>query len=289
MATTTTTTNDQAPIFDLQLESPTSSCSSSPPTSLKPVHCQNEIDSGCGSDEDPALALKINKGLSMGYDYELIKSVIQQQNDGDDMSKFIETIVRTAEINGNSNGNHSPSSKSSSPTMVNQKHDLDSSSTTSDSTTNATTSTTTTTTTTTVPHDVYIIDGADLAYSYGNNTFSWRGIEICIKYLHSHGHKKVFVALPYSLKHHRHDQNFSESKSLRDLERKNMLVYTNRMSKQTNKPGSYTHISEMLKFSQKTKGHLITNVSLKDVILDFTVYKHVLEERVIRYRFQNDK
>lgn len=68
-----------------------------------------------------------------------------------------------------------------------------------------------------------------------------------------------------------------------------MLVYTNRMSKQTNKPSSYTHISEMLKFSQKTKGHLITNVSLKDVILDFTIYKQILEERVIRYRFQNDK
>jgi uncharacterized protein with von Willebrand factor type A (vWA) domain len=68
-----------------------------------------------------------------------------------------------------------------------------------------------------------------------------------------------------------------------------MLVYTNRMSKQTNKPGSYTHISEMLKFSQKTKGYIITNVSLKDVILDFTIYKQILEERVIRYRFQNDK
>jgi uncharacterized protein with von Willebrand factor type A (vWA) domain len=45
----------------------------------------------------------------------------------------------------------------------------------------------------------------------------------------------------------------------------------------------------MLKFSQKTKGHLITNVSLKDVILDFTIYKQILEEKVIRYRFQNDK
>ncbi len=95
--------------------------------------------------------------------------------------------------------------------------------------------------------------------------------------------------MPYSLKNHRHDQNFSESKSLRDLERKNLLVYTDRMSKQTNKPSSYTHISEMLKFSQKTKGHLITNVSLKDVILDFTIYKQILEEKVIRYRFQNDK
>ncbi|CAF3704647.1 unnamed protein product [Adineta steineri] len=275
------TTNEQSSFFDIQIESPSSSCSSSPPTSLKPVHNQHEIDSGCGSDEDPALALKINKGLSMGYDYELIKSVIQQQNDGDDMSKFIETIVRTAEVNGNSNNtstsNHSPSSKSSSPTTFNQKIDMDSSSTHSNSSE-----------TPIVPHDVYIIDGADLAYSYGNNTFSWRGIEICIKYLHSHGHKKVYVALPYSLKHHRHDQNFSESKSLRDLERKNLLVYTNRMSKQTNKPGSYTHISEMLKFSQKSKGHLITNVSLKDVILDFTIYKHILEERVIRYRFQND-
>jgi uncharacterized protein with von Willebrand factor type A (vWA) domain len=45
----------------------------------------------------------------------------------------------------------------------------------------------------------------------------------------------------------------------------------------------------MLKFSHKTKGHLITNVSLKDVILDFTIYKQILEEKVIRYRFQNDK
>jgi uncharacterized protein with von Willebrand factor type A (vWA) domain len=99
----------------------------------------------------------------------------------------------------------------------------------------------------------------------------------------------VFVVLPYSLKHHRHDQNFSESKILRDLERKNLLVYTNRMSKQTNKPSSYIHISEMLRFSQKTKGYLITNVSLKDVILDFTIYKQILEEKVIRYRFQNDK
>jgi hypothetical protein len=154
------TNNDQSSFFDLQIESPSSSCSSSPPTSLKPVISQNEIDSGCGSDEDPALALKINKGLSMGYDYELIKSVIQQQNDGDDMSKFIETIVRTAEVNGNSNitstGNHSPSSKSSSPTTVNQKTDIDSSSTTS---INSETSTTAI-----IPHDVYIIDGADLAY-----------------------------------------------------------------------------------------------------------------------------
>ncbi|CAF4557018.1 unnamed protein product, partial [Rotaria sp. Silwood1] len=276
------TTNDQSPFFDLQIESPSSSCSSSPPTSLKPVNSQHEIDSGCGSDDDPALALKINKGLSMGYDYELIKSVIQQQNDGDDMSKFIETIVRTAEVNSNSNStsinNNSPSSKSCSPTTINQKTDIDSSSINSNCSE----------TSIPIPHDVYIIDGADLAYSFGNNVFSWRGIEICIKYLHSHGHKKVFVALPYSLKHHRHDQSFSESKSLRDLERKNMLVYTNRMSKQTNKPGSYTHISEMLKFSQKTKGHLITNVSLKDVILDFTIYKHIIEEKVIRYRFQNE-
>ena len=125
--------------------------------------------------------------------------------------------------------------------------------------------------------------------SYGNSVFSWHGIEICIKYLHSHGHKKVFVALPYSLKHCRHEPSFTESKCLRDLERKSMLAYTNRMSKSTNKLSSHIHISEMLKFSQKTKGHLITNVSLKDVIFDFTIYKHILEEKVIRYRFQNDK
>jgi hypothetical protein len=151
MATTT--------FFDMQIESPSSSCSSSPPTSIKPVISQNEMDSGCGSDEDPALALKINKGLSMGYDYELIKSVIEQQNDGDDMSKFIETIVRTAEVHGNTSitptGNHSPTSKSCSPT--NQKlsfNDFDSSSTTSNCSDSSTM----------IPHDVYIIDGADLAY-----------------------------------------------------------------------------------------------------------------------------
>ncbi len=126
-------------------------------------------------------------------------------------------------------------------------------------------------------------------FSYGNHSFSWQGIEICLKYLHSHGHKKVFVILPYSLKHHRYEQNFSESKFLRDLERKNVLVYTNRILKQTTKqPNSYTHISEMLKFTQKNKGYLITNVSLKDVILDFTIYKQTMEENIIRYRFQNE-
>ncbi|CAF1297598.1 unnamed protein product [Rotaria sordida] len=279
MSTTSTNflNNDQSSFFDLQNESSLSSCSSSPPpsTSMKIIHNTHEIDSGCGSDDDPTLALKINKGLSMGYDYELIKSVIQQQNNSDDMSKFIETIVRTAEVNSNSI-TPPPTSSSSSSSFLNKislptNTDIDSSDTT------------------TIPHDVYIIDGIDLGYSYNNNnSFSWRGIEICLKYLHSHGHKKVFVVLPYSLKHHRHDQNFSESKVLRDLERKNLLVYTNRMSKQTYKPSSYTHISEMLKFSQKMKGHLITNVSLKDVILDFTIYKQILEEKVIRYRFQND-
>ena len=98
----------------------------------------------------------------------------------------------------------------------------------------------------------------------------------------------MFVALPYALKHHRHDAHFLESKILRDLERKNLLVYTNRQSKQSNKSASFTHISEMLKFSQKTKGLLITNVTLKDVLLDFTIYKQILEERIIRYRFQQD-
>jgi len=110
-------------------ESSLSSCSSSP----KPFHNQNEIDSGCGSDDDPTLALKINKGLSMGYDYELIKSVIQQQNDGDDMSKFIETMVRTAAKNRNS-------IPSSSSPIINDTETM------------------------MIPHDVYIIDGVDLAY-----------------------------------------------------------------------------------------------------------------------------
>jgi len=110
-------------------ESSLSSCSSSP----KPFHNQNEFDSGCGSDDDPTLALKINKGLSMGYDYELIKSVIQQQNNGDDMSKFIETIVRTAENNSNS----------ITSSILNETDCCSE---------------------TIISNDVYIIDGVDLAY-----------------------------------------------------------------------------------------------------------------------------
>jgi len=111
------------------IESSLSSCSSSP----KPFHNQNEIDSGCGSDDDPTLVLKINKGLSMGYDYELIKSVIQQQNNGDDMSKFIETIVRTAEMNNNS---------ITSPILNEMDYCSE----------------------TIISNDIYIIDGVDLAY-----------------------------------------------------------------------------------------------------------------------------
>ena len=133
-------------------ESSSSSCSSSPPTSsLKSVHHPHEADSGCASDDDPNLALKINKGLSMGYDYELIKSVIDQQNDGDDMSKFIETMVRTAELHAQSLTPSLSSSKSTSPTTVHSKSLTDIDSTCSDPL---------------LSHDVYVIDGADLAYRY---------------------------------------------------------------------------------------------------------------------------
>ena len=79
----------------------------------------------------------------MGYDYELIKSVIDQQSHGEDMSKFIETMVRTAEMQA-----HSASSPRTSPTTVNPK------STTSDTDSDSN-----------VVHDVYMIDGADLAYT----------------------------------------------------------------------------------------------------------------------------
>lgn len=160
MSTTNNTSfdpNDQSsPFFDLHNESSLSSCSSSPPasSSLKTVQNQHENDSGCGSDDDPALALKINKGLSMGYDYELIKSVIQQQNDGDDMSKFIETIVRTAEVNSSSNGSSSSSPPPALPPMSSSSSNKTSSPPTTD----------TDCSDTPIPHDVYIIDGADLAF-----------------------------------------------------------------------------------------------------------------------------
>lgn len=125
---------------DPPLDSLSSSCSSSPPaSSLKGEH-QHENDSGCASDDDPTLALKISKGLSMGYDYELIKSVIDQQSHGEDMSKFIETMVRTAEMQV-----HSTCSPRTSPTTVKSTSDTDSDSN--------------------VIHDVYMIDGADLAHT----------------------------------------------------------------------------------------------------------------------------
>jgi len=114
-------------------------------------------------------------------------------------------------------------------------------------------------------------------FSYGNPYFSWENIEICLKYFHCHGHKKVYVVLPYVLKQFRH-----ESKISRDLERKNLLIYTNNSD-------AYAHINEMLKFTQKNHGYLITNVSLKEIFRDFSIYKQILEEKIIRYRLENDQ
>ena len=158
--------NDQSSYFDLHNESSLSSCSSSPPTSLKTLNHQIENDSGCGSDDDPSLALKINKGLSMGYDYELIKSVIQQQNDGDDMSKFIETIVRTAEVNGNS----TPPPPTPSLSSKTCSSDTDCSDTS-------------------IPHDAYIIDGADLAFRLTDKTFQKKSqfLFLVMVIIHFHG------------------------------------------------------------------------------------------------------
>lgn len=86
--------------------------------------------------DDPIVVLKINKALSMGYDYEFIQSVLQQQSHDQDMSKFIETIVRTAEEMNKQSNELSPMGK--------QEND-DSSQ---------------------LSYDVFIIDGADLALRY---------------------------------------------------------------------------------------------------------------------------
>ncbi|CAF0799599.1 unnamed protein product [Didymodactylos carnosus] len=323
------------------------SCSSSPCTSTtttppnKHMQRDNEVDSGRSSDLDETDATttfkqvkneselkqqkqddlnsdilqKINKGLSLGYEYDLIQHVIKQNDKDMDMSKFLEELVRTADssLNNNSytmkNNSNSANSNQNSNTInnnymngtifMNMKSNggfdscheniiLQAIGTQNINNNNINHSINNSTQQHIVPHDVYVVDGADIACNYGNGIFSWKGIEICIKYLHSHGHKKVYVALPYHLKNHRQNLQFLESKALRDLEKKNMLVYTNRNFKQTNKHESIQHISEMLKYVHKSKGHLITNVSLKEVILDFTIYKHILEERVVRYKFQHD-
>lgn len=120
-------------------------------------------------------------------------------------------------------------------------------------------------------------------FSCGSDVFSWRRIEICVKYLHSHGHRKIFLVLPYSMKLHRYDSDFLESKSLRNLERKHHLIYNKRLSKRLDH-----YLSEMLKMTEKNKGYLISNISL-NTIIDRTIYKRTVEDKIIRYRFQHER
>lgn len=121
-------------------------------------------------------------------------------------------------------------------------------------------------------------------FSVEKNTFSWRRIELCVKYLHSHGHRKIFVVLPYTMKYHRYESEFTESKSLRKLERKHHIIYTNRLFKRTNQ-----HLNELLKFTAKNQGFLISNVSLKEIITNVTIYKQTMEEKIVRYQFENER
>ena len=86
------------------------------------------------------------------------------------------------------------------------------------------------------------------------------------------------------MKYHRYDSDFTESKYLRNLERRHHLTYTKRLSK---RPDQY--LNEILKFTEKNKGYLISNISLKDSIFDMTTYKRTVEEKIVRYRFQHER
>ncbi|CAF1544877.1 unnamed protein product, partial [Didymodactylos carnosus] len=131
--------NRSEPINSSPSSSSSFSCSLSPSMSAittpsKRIQGETEVDSGRSSDLDEAettttlkqdenelitpelkqqkqddlnsdIIQKINKGLSLGYEYDLIQHVIKQNDKDTDMSKFLEELVRTADSSLNNNSN----------------------------------------------------------------------------------------------------------------------------------------------------------------------------------------
>merc|ERR1712106_305579 len=135
-----------------------------------------------------------------------------------------------------------------------------------------------------------VIDGSNVAMSHGNKeTFSCKGIDICVKWFKSRGHMDVTVFVPkWRKESSKPDAPIVAQHILLELEKERNLFFT--PSRQVGGRRLICHDDRnILNLAAETGAVVVSNDNYRELINDKPEFKKVIEERILMYTFVDDR
>lgn len=135
-----------------------------------------------------------------------------------------------------------------------------------------------------------VIDGSNVAMSHGNKeTFSCKGIKICIDWFKSRGHMDITVFVPkWRKESSKPDAPIVSQNILLELEKERLLFFT--PSRQVGGRRLICHDDRyILNLAAETGAVVVSNDNYRELINDKPEFKKVIEERILMYTFVDDR
>jgi len=135
-----------------------------------------------------------------------------------------------------------------------------------------------------------VIDGSNVAMSHGNKeTFSCKGIKICIDWFKSRGHEKITVFVPkWRKESSKPDAPIVSQNILLELEKERLLFFT--PSRQVGPRRVICHDDRyILNLAAETGAVVVSNDNYRELINEKQEFKKVIEERILMYTFVDDR
>lgn len=136
-----------------------------------------------------------------------------------------------------------------------------------------------------------VIDGSNVAMSHGNKeTFSCRGIKICVDWFRMRGHTDITVFVPKWRKEASRPDNrrIIDQDILTELERARMLVFTPSREIGGKRMVCYDD-RYILRLASELDGVVVSNDNYRDLANESPAFRSVVQNNILMYSFVNDR
>ncbi|XP_052459265.1 protein KHNYN-like isoform X1 [Carassius gibelio] len=131
-----------------------------------------------------------------------------------------------------------------------------------------------------------IIDGSNVAMSHGLGVFfSCRGIALAVQQFWARGHREITVFVPQWRQ--KSNSKVKERQYMNELCDLGFLKYTPSREVEGKRINSYDD-RFMLELAQKTKGVIVTNDNLRDLVDESPAWRDIIKKSLLQYVFAGD-
>ncbi|XP_019869434.1 probable ribonuclease ZC3H12D isoform X2 [Aethina tumida] len=216
------------------------------------------------ADASPGYTARVEFALKLGYTEKLVQTALQKLGQSPEQNELLAELIKL----GAQRGASCDSSPSESPADVAElQAELEG----------------------LVQLRPIVIDGSNVAMSHGNKeVFSCQGIQICVDWFRSRGHKDIKVFVPKWRKEApRLDNPIRDQDILAELERDKILVFTPSRVVVGKRMTCYDD-RYILKWAAESDGIVVSNDNYRDLCQENAEFRKIVEERVLMYSFVND-